>query len=130
MTGKIGLFCQLLVWCGVYFGAGGDFGGLNLPCFSPSSISFPSRNLFFSSPSAMVCGRGDWLQDPDGARIPVGYLRAEWQLPQVEAQAEVVLGQERSVKKVKCFVQMAHHQKETVKISGRAPAQSLQPHQR
>jgi hypothetical protein len=53
MTGKMGLFCQLLD-CGVYFGAGGDLGGLNLPCSSPNSISFPSKNLFLSSSAILL----------------------------------------------------------------------------
>lgn len=48
MTGRMGLFCQFEG--GVNLGVEDCEGVWKcLPCFSPSSISLPSRNLFFSS---------------------------------------------------------------------------------
>lgn len=44
---------SFLEMCGALRGDEGFAGSKFLPCFSPSSISFPSRNLFFSS-SAIV----------------------------------------------------------------------------
>lgn len=50
-TGGIGLSFRLI--CGAGRGDKGFTGSKLLPCFSPNSISFPSRNLFFSA-SAIV----------------------------------------------------------------------------